>query len=49
MSARYLGGYTFHDARGGTRIVDDLRAYGGASRVGDWAGANRDRSPPRAA
>jgi hypothetical protein len=48
LSARYLGGFTFHDARGGTRIVDDLRAYGGASRVGDWAGANRDQSAPRA-
>ena len=46
LSARYLGGFTFHDARGGTRVVDDLRAYGGASHVGDWPGANRDQSAP---
>ena len=48
LSARYLGGFTFHDSRGGTRVVDDLRAYGGASRVGDWVGANRDQPQVRA-
>jgi hypothetical protein len=43
LSARYLGGFTFHDSRGGTRVVDDLRRYGGQSRVGDWRGANADQ------
>lgn len=46
-SARFLGGFTFRDARGGTRIIDDLRAYGGVSEVGDWRGANRDRPAVR--
>lgn len=48
MSARYLGGFTFHDARGGTRVANDLRRYGGTSAVGDWAGANADRPKVRA-
>jgi hypothetical protein len=47
LSARYLGGFDFHDSRGGERIVDDLRAYGGASPVGDWAGANTDHPKVR--
>ena len=42
LSARYLGAFSFHDSRGGTRIVTDLRAYGGASMVGDWPAANAD-------
>jgi dienelactone hydrolase len=48
LSARHLGAFTFHDARGGVRVTDDLRAYGGSSPVGDWAGANADQAPPRA-
>jgi hypothetical protein len=47
LSARYLGAFTFHDARGGTRVVNDLRAYGGQSKVGDWAGANADQPAQR--
>lgn len=47
QSARYLGGFSFHDARGGTRRVSDLRAYGGVSPVGDWSGANRDQPKVR--
>jgi hypothetical protein len=47
LSARFLGGFTFHDSRGGTRVVDDLRAYGGRSRVGDWHGANQDHPKVR--
>jgi len=47
MSARYRGAFTFHDARGGLRIVDDLRVYGGASPVGDWPGANADHPDVR--
>jgi dienelactone hydrolase len=42
LSARYRGGFSFHDARGGLRVVEDLRAYGGRSAVGDWPGANAD-------
>jgi hypothetical protein len=42
MSARYRGGADWHDARGGRRVVTDLRAYGGVSPVGDWPGANHD-------
>jgi dienelactone hydrolase len=47
LSARFLGGFTFHDSRGGTRVVDDLRAYGGRSKVGDWHGANADQPKVR--
>jgi hypothetical protein len=47
LSARHLGAFTFHDARGGVRVTDDLRAYGGSSPVGDWAGANADQATPR--
>jgi hypothetical protein len=47
LSARYLGGFRFHDARGGIRVTNDLRAYGGASKVGDWSGANRDQPAVR--
>lgn len=43
MSARYLGGFAFHDARGLLHRTNDIRAYGGASKVGDWAGANTDK------
>lgn len=38
FSARYLGAFSL-----GGQTVTDLRAYGGASPVGDWAGANADR------
>jgi hypothetical protein len=38
FSARYLGAFSLS----GTTVVD-LRKYGGASPVGDWAGANADR------
>ena len=47
LSARSRGAFSFEDARGGHRRTDDLRAYGGASPVGDWAGANADRARPR--
>lgn len=47
LSARHQGGFTFHDARGGIRVADDLRAYGGASKVGDWSGANADHPKVR--
>lgn len=41
FSARRLGGFTFHD--GATVLsTDDIRRYGGASRVGDWKAANKD-------
>ena len=43
FSARYLGGFAFHDAGGGLHATDDIRAYGGASKVGDWNGANADK------
>jgi dienelactone hydrolase len=43
LSARYLGGFAFHDASGALRVTDDIRAYGGSSKVGDWAGANADK------
>ncbi len=43
MSARYLGGFAFHDTNGALQKTNDLRAYGGASKVGDWAGANADK------
>jgi dienelactone hydrolase len=43
FSARSLGAFAFRDAAGGLRTTDDLRAYGGVSAVGDWAGANADR------
>ena len=38
FSARYLGAFSL-----GGNTVGDLRKYGGASPVGDWAGANADR------
>ncbi|MDQ1375092.1 MAG: hypothetical protein QOJ09_2430 [Actinomycetota bacterium] len=38
MSARYLGAFSLSG-----QTVVDLRAYGGTSPVGDWAGANADR------
>jgi hypothetical protein len=38
FSARYLSAFTLSG-----RTVVDLRAYGGTSPVGDWAGANADR------
>jgi hypothetical protein len=47
LSARYLGGFRFHDARGGVRVAHDLRAYGGVSKVGDWRGANADHPAVR--
>ncbi len=43
MSARYAGGFWFRDADGTVHQTTDLRAYGGASKVGDWAGANNDK------
>lgn len=47
MSARYAGGFAFHTTDGQLRLSYDLRAYGGASKVGDWAGANANK--PKAA
>jgi dienelactone hydrolase len=47
MSARHLGAFGFHDTTGRLRTTDDLRAYGGASPVGDWAGANANRTSVR--
>jgi hypothetical protein len=43
LSARYLGGFRLTGAGGRVTQVLDLRAYGGTSPVGDWAGANADR------
>lgn len=47
LSARSRSAAAWHDARGGFRQVSDLRASGGASPVGDWAGANADQARPR--
>jgi hypothetical protein len=47
LSARHRSAFAFHDARGGLRLVGDVRAYGGSSPVGDWAGANADQAEPR--
>ncbi|MDQ2648861.1 MAG: hypothetical protein M3Z03_04850, partial [Actinomycetota bacterium] len=47
FSARVRSAADWHDARGGHRIAEDLRAYGGASPVGDWPGANADQSEVR--
>jgi len=47
MSARHLGAFAIRDAAGIVRVTDDLRAYGGASPVGDWAGANADQPVER--
>lgn len=44
MSARYAGGFWLHDSDGKVRETTDLRAYGGASKVGDWVGANENRA-----
>ena len=43
FSARYQSAFRLHGY--GNRVVEatDLRAYGGVSPVGDWAGANADR------
>jgi hypothetical protein len=43
FSARYLGGFAFRDTNGGLHATNDIRAYGGASKVGDWKGANADK------
>jgi dienelactone hydrolase len=43
MSARFAGGFWFHDTHNVVHQTKDLRAYGGVSRVGDWAGANNDK------
>ena len=43
MSARYAGGFWFHDTVHQLHQTKDLRAYGGASRVGDWSGANSNQ------
>jgi dienelactone hydrolase len=47
LSARSRSAADWHDARGGRRVVTDLRAYGGASPVGDWDGANADQPAVR--
>jgi dienelactone hydrolase len=47
MSARSLGAFAFHDGSGALRETNDLRAYGGASPVGDWPGANADQPAVR--
>jgi hypothetical protein len=47
LSARHRSAFAFHDARGGLRRASDVRAYGGSSPVGDWAGANADQAEPR--
>ena len=47
FSARSLGAFAFRDAAGALRTTGDLRAYGGVSAVGDWAGANADRPSVR--
>lgn len=43
MSARYRGGFAFHTTDGQLHTTNDLRAYGGASKVGDWGGANANK------
>lgn len=47
FSARSRSAADWHDARGGRRVVADLRAAGGASPVGDWRGANQDQPAVR--
>jgi hypothetical protein len=47
MSARHLGAFAFHDAAGHLQQATDLRAYGGASPVGDWSAANADQPVAR--
>lgn len=47
MSARSLGAFAFHDGTGARRDTSDLRAYGGASPVGDWPGANANQPAVR--
>jgi len=42
FSARYFGGFRL-TVKGKVVSTTDIRAYGGASKVGDWAGANADR------
>ncbi|HWW52380.1 MAG TPA: hypothetical protein VNY84_01330, partial [Acidimicrobiales bacterium] len=42
LSARYFGGFRL-TVDGRVLQTTDIRAYGGASKVGDWAGANADR------
>jgi dienelactone hydrolase len=43
LSARHLGAFAYSDAHGRPAITSDVRANGGASPVGDWAGANADQ------
>ncbi|HVV38605.1 MAG TPA: hypothetical protein VHC63_18500 [Acidimicrobiales bacterium] len=47
FSARYLGGFAFHDPSGGLHTTNDIRVYGGVSKVGDWKGANADKPAVR--
>lgn len=47
MSARYAGGFWMHDTDGTLHETRDLRAYGGASKVGDWVGANKNKPVAR--
>lgn len=48
LSARHLSAFDFHDPTGRRRQTGDIRAYGGASPVGDWSGANADQPTVRA-
>ena len=43
FSARSFGGFRLTKRPGVVLQTTDLRKYGGASAVGDWAGANADR------
>lgn len=47
LSARSLSAFGFHDRNGVLRSTADLRAFGGASPVGDWPGANADQPAVR--
>jgi hypothetical protein len=42
LSARRSSAFRFHAPDGALLEAEDLRAYAGLSRVGDWAGANAD-------
>ena len=49
LSARHLSAFAFSDAQGRPAITSDIRAYGGASEVGDWQGANASQPVVRGA
>ncbi len=48
LSARHLSAFGFSDAAGRPAQTGDVRAYGGASPVGDWSAANANQPLVRA-